>query len=72
VAPGWSGRGIGSRLVALAKDRRPAGLELVTFQDNGNARRFYEQRGFLEVGRGDGPGNEEGQPDVRYAWRPDA
>jgi GNAT superfamily N-acetyltransferase len=71
VAPGWSGRGIGSRLLALAKDRRPAGLALDTFQVNGNARRFYERRGFVEVGRGDGSGNEEVQPDVQYAWRPD-
>jgi GNAT superfamily N-acetyltransferase len=70
VAPGWGGRGIGSRLLALAKDRRPAGLTLVTFLVNGNARQFYERRGFVEVGRGDGSGNEEGQPDVQYAWGP--
>ena len=32
VAPGWTGRGIGGRLIQLAKDRRPAGLDLYTFQ----------------------------------------
>jgi GNAT superfamily N-acetyltransferase len=70
VAPSWTGRGIGSRLIALAKTRRPAGLDLYTFQVNSGARRFYERHGFEEVEHGDGSGNEERQPDVRYAWRP--
>ena len=72
VAPGWTGRGIGSRLLALAKERRPDGLELWTFQVNARARRFYERHGFVEVDRTDGGRNEERQPDVRYAWRPGA
>jgi GNAT superfamily N-acetyltransferase len=70
LAPGWTGRGIGSRFVALARERRPEGLDLYTFQVNAGARRFYERNGFVEVARGDGSGNEEGQPDIRYAWRP--
>lgn len=70
VAPGWTGRGIGSRLIELAKSRRPGGLDLYTFQVNAGARRFYERHGFVEVARGDGSDNEEGQPDIRYAWRP--
>ena len=70
VAPGWTGRGIGSRLIELAKSRRPGGLDLYTFQVNAGARRFYERHGFVEVWRGDGSDNEEGQPDLRYAWRP--
>jgi len=70
VAPGWTGRGIGSRLIELAKSRRPGGLDLYTFQVNPGARRFYERHGFVEVARGDGSDNEEGQPDLRYAWRP--
>src|SRR4051794_12960441 len=70
VAPGWSGRGIGTRLLAIAMRRRPAGLDLWTFQVNAGARRFYERHGFVEVERGDGSGNDEGQPDIRYAWRP--
>jgi GNAT superfamily N-acetyltransferase len=70
VAPAWQGRGIGDRLVAFAKTRRPEGLDLYTFQVNERARRFYERRGFQPVALGDGSGNEERQPDVRYAWRP--
>jgi ribosomal protein S18 acetylase RimI-like enzyme len=63
-------QGIGSRLIALAKEQRPGGLELYTFQENAAARAFYEHHGFAAVWFGDGSANEEGQPDVRYAWRP--
>jgi GNAT superfamily N-acetyltransferase len=70
VDPGWHGRGIGSRLVAIAKEERPGGLMLYTFQVNERARRFYERHGFVVAALGDGSGNEEGQPDVRYEWRP--
>ena len=70
VEPGWQGRGIGSRLVELAKERRPRGLQLYTFQVNERARRFYEHHGFVIALLGDGSGNEEGQPDVLYRWRP--
>lgn len=38
------------------------------FQLNDKARRFYERRGFVAVEFGDGTGNEEGEPDVRYHW----
>ena len=68
VAPDWSGRGIGSRLISLAKQRRPGGLQLWTFQANRGARRFYERHGFTVAEETDGAGNEERQPDVRYVW----
>ncbi len=68
VAPGWTGRGIGSRFVELAKRLRPTGLSLYTFQVNQRARRFYERHGFVFVDQNDGSRNEEQQPDVRYAW----
>ena len=80
VAPGWIeqlyveptrlGQGIGSRLVDLAKTRSPDGLTLWTFQVNERARHFYERHGFVAVELTDGSGNEERQPDVRYAWKP--
>lgn len=68
--PQWTGRGIGSALVALAKRSRPEGLQLWTFQSNERAHRFYERHGFVAEERTDGAGNEERAPDVRYAWRP--
>ncbi|GAB3410856.1 GNAT family N-acetyltransferase [Flindersiella endophytica] len=67
--PSWRGRGLGDRLVALAKAQRPEGLQLWTFQVNEPACRFYERHGFVEVERTDGEGNEEHEPDIRYAWR---
>jgi len=69
VAPGRTGAGIGSTLVELAKELRPGGLELYTFQVNAGARRFYERHGFRLVELNDGSNNEEGQPDVRYRWQ---
>jgi GNAT superfamily N-acetyltransferase len=68
LLPGWTGRGIGSRLVGLAQARRPDSLELWTFQVNAGARRFYEGHGFRAVELTDGSGNEEHEPDVRYVW----
>jgi ribosomal protein S18 acetylase RimI-like enzyme len=40
------------------------------FQQNENARRFYEARGFRLEYETDGADNEERMPDARYAWRP--
>ncbi|MBN0043989.1 GNAT family N-acetyltransferase [Streptomyces actuosus] len=68
--PDWRGRGIGDRFVALAKERRPQGLELWTFQVNTPAHRFYERHGFTAVEHTDGHRNEEREPDVRYVWSP--
>jgi GNAT superfamily N-acetyltransferase len=69
VDPHMTGLGLGSRLVALAKQQRPAGLKLWTFEANVRARRFYERLGFVAVGATPGD-NEEGAPDIRYEWRP--
>ena len=70
LRPEATGRGTGSRLIALAKSRRPTGLDLYTFQVNKGARRFYERHGFEAIWFGDGSANEEHQPDVRYHWEP--
>ncbi|MEJ7695338.1 MAG: GNAT family N-acetyltransferase [Candidatus Limnocylindrales bacterium] len=70
LAPDWFGRSIGRRFIDLAKSRRPDGLDLHCFAVNDRARRFYEHNGFAAVAFGDGSGNEERQPDVRYVWRP--
>ena len=70
VRPGYHGRGIGSALLAKTKELRPAGFTLWTFPANESACRFYEQRGLRPIEYGDGSGNEEGLPDVRYEWLP--
>jgi GNAT superfamily N-acetyltransferase len=68
--PAWTGRGLGTRFVALAKQRMPHGLQLWTFVSNVRAQRFYERHGFTVEERTDGTGNEENAPDLRYVWRP--
>jgi ribosomal protein S18 acetylase RimI-like enzyme len=69
VKVGWTGRGIGSNLLrevlADAAFATPV-LRLYTFARNIGARRFYERHGFVAVAFGDGSGNQEGEPDVRY------
>jgi len=67
VDPTWTGRGIGSRLLAEAKALHPDRLDLWTFQSNTMARRFYERHGFVACEMTDGS-NEEGAPDVHYLW----
>ncbi len=69
VAPAFQGRGIGDRLLAIAKQSCPEGLTLWTFQRNARARRFYEARGFAAIKFTDGSNTEERDPDVLYAWR---
>jgi GNAT superfamily N-acetyltransferase len=70
VEPDAHGRGIGGALMERVKERRPAGFQLWVFQQNDNARRFYERRGFVLVRETDGSDNEERTPDALYAWRP--
>lgn len=69
VAPGAQGSGVGSALLARAKERSPRGLELFTFQRNHRARAFYERRGFALLRFGVSP-PPENEPDVFYRWRP--
>jgi ribosomal protein S18 acetylase RimI-like enzyme len=72
IAPSFQGRGIGNKLLAMAKELRPSGLTLWTFQRNARARRFYEARGLVASEFNDGSRNEEREPDVRYVWLPNA
>ena len=69
-APGRTGEGIGQRLLdAMLEEAVAAAIpvfKLWTFQRNAGARRFYERNGFVAVEFGDGSGNEEREPDVRY------
>jgi putative acetyltransferase len=65
--PAQRGQGIGQSLVQLAM-RRQEQLHLWCFARNSAARRFYERLGFVQVGGTEGD-NEEGLPDILYAWR---
>ncbi len=69
LLPGQFRRGIGSLLLAKAKELSPQRLHLFTFQRNAAARAFYERHGFRLIDLNDGERNEEGEPDVLYEWR---
>ena len=68
VAPGVSGRGIGSALLDLVKQQRPGGFCLWVFEMNTPARDFYARRGLIELEHTDGSANEERAPDLKLAW----
>ena len=55
------------------RDRLIPEHEVWVADENGavvaRARRFYEANGFEALELTDGSGNQERQPDVRYAWR---
>lgn len=70
VDPEAHGRGIGTGLFEQARLARPGGFSFWVFQANDRARRFYEKRGCSAVEFTEGEGNEEKEPDVRYAWEP--
>jgi putative acetyltransferase len=68
VDPTAQRRSIGTALLERAKERRPGGFRLWTFQRNEGARRFYERHGLRAVEFTDGEDNEEREPDVLYEW----
>lgn len=67
VDPAWHGQGVGQTLLSAAREGRPE-LNLWTFQENAQARRFYERHGFRLIATTDGSGNEERMPDAHYRW----
>ncbi|MEE1657349.1 GNAT family N-acetyltransferase [Microvirga sp. CF3062] len=67
VDPAWHSRGVGTALLTTVR-QDAAELNLWTFQENGQARRFYERHGFRAVELTDGSGNEERTPDALYRW----
>jgi ribosomal protein S18 acetylase RimI-like enzyme len=70
VHPDSQGRGVGSVLLMRAKQRMPNGFRLWLFQQNTQARRFYERHGLRAIEFTEGTGNEEQMPDALYEWRP--
>ena len=68
ILPDFQGSGLGSELLDLAIEGQDE-LQLWAFQKNTRARRFYEKRGWTNVEETDGAGNQEKEPDVRYAWK---
>ena len=70
VASSAQRTGVGARLIELAKQQRPEGLQLWAFVSNTPAQAFYLTHGFVEAERTDGSSNEERSPDIRFVWSP--
>jgi GNAT superfamily N-acetyltransferase len=64
--PSHTGQGIGSKLLLEIIRTAHGPIRLFTFQENTQARRFYERHGFQPLLFSDGLGNEERCPDVLY------
>jgi len=60
------GKGIGKKLLDLAKSKSPGKLTLYTFDVNKRAQLFYEGNGFKIIGRY--YENEENLDDIKYEW----
>jgi ribosomal protein S18 acetylase RimI-like enzyme len=69
LSPEAVGRGIGTLLVTRAKSMLGPPVRLHTFQENRDARRFYERHGFKALEYKDGSSNEENCPAILYEWR---
>ena len=68
LLPSIVNRGVGTRLIELARESLGSPIRLYTFQENAGARRFYERHGFRAIAFSDGSANEEHCPDVLYEW----
>ena len=68
VAPSWQAKGIGTALLGAARQGRTE-LSLHCFQQNVNARRFYEAHGFQIMAQDVIGQNDEGLPDLTYRWQ---
>jgi GNAT superfamily N-acetyltransferase len=67
VFPEYQRQGIGSNLLARARDLSLRELRLFTFQRNDKGRAFYEKHEFTAVAFGVSPAPEL-EPDVEYRW----
>jgi GNAT superfamily N-acetyltransferase len=67
VLPEVKDKGVGTALLKDAMEDCDR-LGLWSYEANGFATHFYLHRGFKEVARTDGSGNEAGLPDIRYEW----
>lgn len=71
VAAAAARQGLGRLLLDDAKTRCDR-LQLRVHADNTSALRFYLRCGFVETGRSDGAGNDEGLPDIALTWSQEA
>ncbi|MEU5031045.1 GNAT family N-acetyltransferase [Streptomyces milbemycinicus] len=63
-------QGIGTLLLDEVRRHSPDGVSLHVFQQNTDARAFYERHGFTVVDTNDGDRNMENLPDLTLRWIP--
>ncbi len=68
VLPLRQGSEVAAALMAQAKRRSPAGVDLLVNKDNGRAVRFYEKEGFVITG--ETVNERSGAPVHKMSWRP--
>ncbi|MFE2041549.1 GNAT family N-acetyltransferase [Streptomyces sp. NPDC059477] len=64
-------RGIGTLLLDQVGRHSPDGVSLHVFQQNTDARAFYDRHGFTVLDTSDGHRNMEGLPDMTLRWTPE-
>jgi ribosomal protein S18 acetylase RimI-like enzyme len=64
-------QGIGTLLLDEVRRHSPDGVSLHVFQQNTDARAFYERHGFTVFDTSDGDRNMENLPDMTLRWTPD-
>jgi ribosomal protein S18 acetylase RimI-like enzyme len=65
-------QGIGTLLLDQVKRHSPDGVSLHVFQQNTDARAFYERHGFTVLDTNDGDRNMENLPDMTLRWTPNS
>jgi ribosomal protein S18 acetylase RimI-like enzyme len=63
-------QGIGTLLLDTVRRHSPEGVSLHVFQQNTDARAFYERHGFTVLDTSDGRRNMENLPDMTLRWEP--
>ncbi|WP_329124886.1 GNAT family N-acetyltransferase [Streptomyces sp. NBC_01465] len=61
-------QGIGTLLLDEVRAHSPRGVRLHVFQQNTDARAFYERHGFMVLDTNDGSRNMENLPDMTLRW----
>ena len=64
-------QGVGTLLLDEVKRNSPGGLRLHVFEQNVEARAFYQRHGFTVLAAGDGSDNMENLPDLTLGWARD-
>lgn len=72
VRPDACRQGMGTLLLDSVRRHSPDGVSLHVFQQNTDARAFYERRGFTVLDTSEGRRNMENLPDMTLRWTPES